>query len=180
MYSSLATRAVFNLSKIVGDKIFEIKCLSVSLISMNALQYFTSSTIYSSIGKYPNGIIRRWDGKKFSWYTEYFNNDGIKSGYYRKWFHCQLIEEHKYINGKICGISRHWWNTGCLHIRCHYVNGLRHGLCENWNADKLFHTTCNYINGKKHGNYKIFYRYKLLENSKYENGKIIKYENKID
>ena len=72
---------------------------------------------------------------------------GWKQGKYILLCNGHLYYEDNYVNGKLHGLCRTWYENGPLFYEHNYVNGIKHGLCRGWNSNGQLSYEHNYING---------------------------------
>ncbi len=118
--------------------------------------------IYSIVREYyPNGSIK----------CEYRTKYGEKDGEYKEWFQKndnsvedrgQLKNQKNYIEGKLHGEYKRWYENGQLELQTHYVEDKENGEWKYWWCNGQLMIQFHYVDGKKHGEYKFLNKEGIL------------------
>lgn len=92
---------------------------------------------------------------------------------YKKYLNLHYQYLHNYINGKMEGIQRTWWENGKLKQEATYKNDLFHGKLQEWSFTGTLTRDNNYVNGQEEGKQRLWYdNGKLRANYVVKNGRI--------
>lgn len=84
-----------------------------------------------------------------------------------------LRKDVKYINGKLNGPCKKYFESGKLYEECSYVNGNKDGPCKSYYDNGQLYEECSYVNGNMDGQYKRYWgNGQMMNECLYVNGKI--------
>ena len=97
-----------------------------------------------------SGVVRRTtlSGQKTE--SNYLN--GKVHGYMRRWYENGIMaREAFYVDGESNGLETTWYPNGQIHAVTDYVNGKAQGYQEVWHENGTKYSQGNYVNGQPHG-----------------------------
>ena len=138
------------------------KEIRVSLVSADSLELIATKNMVLYEGKpFSDTAVSYYENGKQAITIDY--NNGIRNGYYRKWFDSGLLSfESRYIAGKRNGKTASWWRNGNKRSESNFVNGIAEGSQKEWYMSGAIFKQVNLVAGKENG----------LQQSWRENGKI--------
>lgn len=78
----------------------------------------------------------------------------IKNTYYKGEGPKQIRYHCSYLNNKLHGVRKEWFDNGQLMIYDNMYNGKFHGECKEWHENGQIWCETNYVNGKRHSVWK--------------------------
>jgi hypothetical protein len=74
-----------------------------------------------------------------------------KHGKSKEFINGRFFATCNYVDGKMHGEHKYWFENGQLAMTCDYINDKRHGSKKTWYENGQPKFVCNYINGILHG-----------------------------